>query len=700
MTQRPFATIVSTLLTVLLVTPSVFFIAPQKTYAIFTITPEAFEINPVVVGGITTIAAGTPPVVKATGISAIKNAIMAALEKIGVTQETITAVKTTASLISDIANEAALKLLVVDRYVIQPLAFILSGNLLKAMTSSVISFVIGKSNGIGAPQFVQNVNGLLQSVGDVQASVFFKGLSQLNSPFGSSIASALRINYLQQTSAAGFFAANKSTLLQSSPNINAFLNDDWSQGGVRTWFALTTQTQNNPYTLYQASRAQLSTLVGTAQTASTKQLDWGKGFLSWCGASKSLGSLATAAGVGDLLPNCTKANGSPGSVLTPGSVIADVLSQNMDSERQKLVAAGNAGKEINAILGNVGAALKSVNSAVKLLGGFGVSFGLAGAAQSSGGGRSILGDLNTPGFAGATTGNVFQNAAALPSSGSDVSSRITRYQAAWNTITTAANTASTTAASLAHSCPAQAGGFTAKIKSLLTQAAAASTTIANATATVARVQSSLQSATDATVGTYDAELQALQNMPPTGSDVATAESDAQSTGAVAQIADTPELLDTSRLSLVDQMEFISTNAQAIQLSCFQTRLAQYKAAWDTITTATNNAKASVAALASACPAQAVAVAGFTEKIQSVQMQIASSTQTIATATAAGTQPTDADVASAQADAKSSGVTGSSLVDQMNTVGTNAQLLKEACTAPAPGSSSGNAPPPTDTAGGA
>ena len=44
--------------------------------------------------------------------------------------------------------------------------------------------------------------------------------------------------------------------------VNAYLNGNWSQGGVGAWFALTTQIQNNPYTKYQSSQSQLSTIVG------------------------------------------------------------------------------------------------------------------------------------------------------------------------------------------------------------------------------------------------------------------------------------------------------------------------------------------------------------------------------------------------------------------------------------------------------
>lgn len=512
-------------LTLLLVVTSILFIAPQKTYAIPGV-------------GVPVVEQG--PALAKSFITAAKTTIIAALEDIGVTQETIIAVKTTASLISDIANEASLKLLVVDRYVIQPLAFILSGNLLKAMTSGIVAFVIGQTNGTGIPQFVQNVNGLMQSVGDLQASVFFRGFSQLNSPFGSSITSALRINYLQQTSAAGFFAANKSTLFLASPNINAFLNGNWSQGGVRAWFALTTQSQNNPYMLYLNSQNQLASLAATAQSATIKQLDFGKGFLSWCGSNISKSKAATdipidtnadpdaiptaynasagASGLAVATPNCFQSDGSPGIIKTPGTLIVDAYNKITGSEVDKLSFAGNAGKEINAMLGNVAGALNSVNTMMRLVGGMGNSLGLAGAAISSGGARSVLGGLDTP-FLGASASNVINSGAAI--NGGGLASRISQYQNAINGATAAIAQAQASVgapaacSSNASSTPLAADSsseFATQIQVALAEVAQGQTTLDNAKFVLAEANANPDSSGD---------LASLDGVQPTGEDIAT-----------------------------------------------------------------------------------------------------------------------------------------------------------------------------------
>lgn len=88
----------------------------------------------------------------------------------------------------------------INSYVLQPIAYVLSSTLLKSITASVVSFVNGKSNGTGRPQFATNPMGTLQTTGDVQALAFLAALKASNSPFAPAIASSLTTNYLQSTS--------------------------------------------------------------------------------------------------------------------------------------------------------------------------------------------------------------------------------------------------------------------------------------------------------------------------------------------------------------------------------------------------------------------------------------------------------------------------------------------------------------------
>lgn len=199
-------------------------------------------------------------------------------------QDTVSAIKNTLSAALDISNTAANVAKEIKAYVLDPLAFIMSGNLLKSITSSILGFV-GGNNGTGKPLYVQNLQGYVQNVGDVQAFNFLSQFSRSsNSPFASAISSSLRTNYLQETSLAGFFAANRNTLGQASSNPTGFLAGDWSLGGVAAWFSLTTQCQNNPYCFYYTSQNQMARSVQGATSAKLAQLNWGQGFLSWCGS--------------------------------------------------------------------------------------------------------------------------------------------------------------------------------------------------------------------------------------------------------------------------------------------------------------------------------------------------------------------------------------------------------------------------------
>jgi hypothetical protein len=396
--------------------------------------------------------------------------------------------------------------------VLVPLARLLARMVLQQITAATISWING-SNGSGQVLYVQNFGGLLQGVGDYQTSIFLGQLSKLNSPFGATIASALRANYLQQTSAAGFFAANKSTLLQSAPNIQAFLNGDWTQGGgVRAWFALTTQSQNNPYTLYQASQAQLAKLVETAQSATSIQLEWGRGFLSWCGTtpvSSTVDDDGNAA-ASSPAPNCTKSDGSPGTVETPGSVLHDYT--------QKAVVASGIEQLINA--NDLDSALGAIIAALgkQILGAGG---GLFGASQSTGVDRSFTSELR--GYTGETTSSTGSPI------GDDLSSRMSQYEVALGAATTATNLAQSTVSTI--SCAQAATSipeFTAQIQ-------IAFATIAQGKVILTNAQTVRSNASFDSTST-------LANVPPTSQDIATVQ---QLTGQMNTIVSTVHALEAS-----------------------------------------------------------------------------------------------------------------------------------------------------------
>ncbi|MEK7643174.1 MAG: hypothetical protein AAB372_01885, partial [Patescibacteria group bacterium] len=146
MKSHAFTKTLAVLLATILITPSAFFIAPQRAHAI--------------------------PVVDAGNL----------------VQNTITAIQTTLTSVSSFTQQAALIALQINAYVLQPLAFVLSGNLLKAMTAGTIAFVIGKANGTGIPQFVADIQVSLQTVSDLQALSFFdQYIRSSQSPWNTAI---------------------------------------------------------------------------------------------------------------------------------------------------------------------------------------------------------------------------------------------------------------------------------------------------------------------------------------------------------------------------------------------------------------------------------------------------------------------------------------------------------------------------------
>lgn len=262
MSPRLFSKVLAILLTVILVIPSTLFITPPRAQAFLGFGDIVLDPGNLATNVITTI----------------KNSI---------------------SAVYDATTSAALVALQIKAYVLDPLAFVLSGNLLKAITEGTIAFVIGKANGTGIPQFAADIQTSLQTLSDTQAlSYFDQYIRNSRSPWNTAIISQLSKEYLNKTSLAGFWAQNMDTLRRTSPNIGGYLNGNYRLGGVQSWFALTTQVQNNPYSAYLASQSQLAALIGPgvggATGARIKDLAHSGGFVSWCGEKDDfLGQMST-----------------------------------------------------------------------------------------------------------------------------------------------------------------------------------------------------------------------------------------------------------------------------------------------------------------------------------------------------------------------------------------------------------------------
>lgn len=514
----------------------------------------------------------------------------------------------------------------VNTYVLQPLAFVVSGEILKAITAGVIAFVIGKANGTGIPQFVVDVQRTMQTVSDEHGEAFFRSLGKTNSPYAGSIGQALREEYLNKTSLAGFWAENMDTIARNSPREGSF--EPFLEGRRSTvpeWMGITTQVKNNPYLLYPKIRTGLSATIGPGVAGATgariEELAWGDGIMSWCGddfgekytvpadasepevgesgaakpadgtESKQEGVKPTGINPGD---PCIDSKGNVRTIKTPATVITNSLNKVLGGKQDQIVAMGDVGPEINSILNNISTVMKTINLATQILGGPG-SGGLFGVDTPSGSDSSTrFMQYQAPGNLGVTGASVYRGAAELPMFGSDMLERVEGYEAAWNTLRIAANTASSSIASLVSYCAAEqelapeilkdndpqdlpnflaasSAQIAAATSSLalfvapvLAAAAAASSTAAAARAEVERVQTKLEESTLEN-GADALDTNTLFTMPPTASDLAEVEHEASVLNLA--VASPRGSLSVSGISTLDRMNLLTQNATTLKTVC-------------------------------------------------------------------------------------------------------------------------------------
>ncbi|MGD0328396.1 MAG: hypothetical protein ABSB00_01640 [Minisyncoccia bacterium] len=514
MSKKTFASALAILLIIALTVPAIFFIAPQRA--------SAQSVGSCIVG----LAAGLG-LVTANHVVAVPTADAA-----GGTGSWTTAGSTVGNCLYSV--------------IVVPILRAMIRAILQAITQSTINWING-ANGTGQPSFVQNLAVHLQSVGDVAALSLIAQIGQntaaFNSPFGAAIALALQSRYAQQTSLAGFYAANQCTLAKSSPNVAGFLGGEWSQGGAAAWFALTTQNQNNPYTLYLAAQSQLGSNVSQVQTNRKQDLMQSGGFLSWCPPGATANTTSSSVGVKPQAP-CTNANGTPAMAQTPGSTIKSYLDTNLGSGIGQLVSA----QDLDAALGAIVTALGN-----RVIG----STGLFGSSQPSGS-RNITVVAPAPSSSAASAISLAQSTLT----------QLATYTSAWNTISAAANTASMSVTALLNSCSAQQTiaqtALTNEIAPMLVQAQAALNSAATTQALALQVQAEASAVPIADPVQLSTDVTSLSSMPPAAGDVVNAQLSAAVTGAAT--ANPAGSLTVSGGTFVDQMNLISTNAAALETS--------------------------------------------------------------------------------------------------------------------------------------
>lgn len=221
-----FKKITSTILIVSIFISSSFFILPKKTEAQFGIPQIVFDI----------------PTETATAISAGAN-VTGTTKDIG----------------------------------LDSIAWFISKVIIRKITAQTVNWINNGFN--GNPAYITDPSQFFLNVGDQMANKVISetSLSKLCSPFQAQIRIALVKNYLSETD---YSYANTCTLGMIEQNFENFTNN-FSNGGWDTFFQVTQNSQNNPYGAYLNTKNQLYAEVGTQNQKYTKQLEWGKGILSY-----------------------------------------------------------------------------------------------------------------------------------------------------------------------------------------------------------------------------------------------------------------------------------------------------------------------------------------------------------------------------------------------------------------------------------
>ncbi|HFC10876.1 MAG TPA: hypothetical protein ENJ75_01635 [Candidatus Kaiserbacteria bacterium] len=559
--------------------PASFFIVPQKAHAIIGI-------------------GDTVTVTSDFSWTSIKRTI----------ESTLNFAKNKLTALNSITTSASSYALMLNKYVLEPALFIETGNLLKSLTAGVIKFITG-GNKKGLVMFVTNIHNFKRGTADTQRVRFLDSFaSRSNSPFAYSIASSLYKNQMQNSTLDGFFAANTCTLDKATTN--AFVGGNFGKGGWNAWFSLTTTCQNDPYCLAYRAQSQMAGMVSDATENALNKLAWGNGFLSWCGASTNSvkgaltqttqtsigGSYKYSGKIGNSAGDpCTKADGTTGTIQTPGSVIKDQLQKITGVNIDKWALAG----EFNGVLSNVSTILKTVQLSKMVLDGANGSGGLLSLGQSSAGAGASWADQykNEPGFLGATTNSVLK--ASKPYTGSTLStfkSNISDYSSYWNIIFGATNAASSTLnklvstnyavststqstsslyglyvnrVQLAKECNAYKASaqnvLATVIAPILAKKATVATTVKDAQALVKKVTAESNSKSRQGASDFATDSLALQTTPPTSSETIQVQEEAMVINSAT--ASPSGSLNVSAQTTLDKLNLITQNANAIMNKC-------------------------------------------------------------------------------------------------------------------------------------
>lgn len=242
-------------------------------------------------------------------------------------------------------------------FILDDIAFMFAKNALSEMVNSTINWI--NSGFKGSPAFVQDIDGFLANSADKTAGEYIYGsdLNFLCRPFDLDIRIALAVKYADRRKPA------RCTLSQVIDNVDGFLEGNFSDGGLKGWFSLTTNPNNN---FFGASIIAQSEMFGRIQEGKQNNLNellWGSGMLSKkvCETVEESPGGETIAGVE--APTYQK---EICNTVTPGKAISEALTFDLSTGKRTLIEADEINEVISALFQQL--AVQALEGANGLLG--------------------------------------------------------------------------------------------------------------------------------------------------------------------------------------------------------------------------------------------------------------------------------------------------------------------------------------------
>lgn len=217
-------------------------------------------------------------------------------------------------------------------YGLDGVLWLVAKQLIQQLTSDLVAWINSGFN--GSPAFVQDFKGFMLGVADRALGEYLtlsgSPLAFLCSPFQLNISLSIQRSFFppEQQSAC--------TLTGILGNINSFLSGTFAEGGFANLIAVNMVPQNNMYGAYLMQQEFLSLKIASGQKTYEKQMDWGRGFLSFEKCAQPEPGLDEVC-----------------STQTPGAVIESQLEHVLGSGVRQLEIADEFDEVIAALIGQL-----------------------------------------------------------------------------------------------------------------------------------------------------------------------------------------------------------------------------------------------------------------------------------------------------------------------------------------------------------